>query len=236
MAEEMSKYDKFFMPYEFDFRGRAYAKPLLNPQKDDLNKGLLLLANKKPIGERGLYWLKFIVATLGEQDGIDKKHPDERVKWTEEHLPEIEAIAYNPLDCLEMWAQGDNRFQYYAACKELVNALTNPEGAEAYCSGFPIGFDGACSGMQHYSAMTLDEKSGRLVNLCDAERQDLYGYVANKVLEDINQLITEAKPNRIIIPRHKSGSEVIEEMEIEEASMAQHWLDSGLIGRSLVKA
>ncbi|MCS5736963.1 hypothetical protein, partial [Herbiconiux daphne] len=57
-AQKFSQYDQIFMPYYCDFRGRIYAAPSFNPQGGDVMKALLTPAQKKPMGERGWYWLR----------------------------------------------------------------------------------------------------------------------------------------------------------------------------------
>ena len=79
-----------------DFRGRAYPiPPHLSHIGDDLSRGLLLFEEAKPLGERGLRWLKIHLANLY---GYDKANFDERVTWVEEHLPDIFDSAEKPLE------------------------------------------------------------------------------------------------------------------------------------------
>ena len=59
----------FYFPHSLDFRGRAYPiPPHLNHVGSDLCRGLLLFAEGKPLGERGLFWLKVHLANLMGQD------------------------------------------------------------------------------------------------------------------------------------------------------------------------
>lgn len=84
------------MPHNLDFRGRAYPiPPHLNHIGDDLSRGLLLFAEAKPLGERGLRWLKIHLANLY---GYDKASFEERLLWAEEHLDDAFDSAENPLD------------------------------------------------------------------------------------------------------------------------------------------
>lgn len=54
-----------------DFRGRVYPiPPHLNHLGNDLCRGLLSFARKKPLGERGLFWLKIQVANLYGNDKV----------------------------------------------------------------------------------------------------------------------------------------------------------------------
>ena len=86
----------FYQPHNLDFRGRAYPiPPHLNHIGDDLSRGLLLFGESKPLGERGLWWLKVHIANLY---GYDKSSFEERVFWTEQHLNDIFDSAENPLE------------------------------------------------------------------------------------------------------------------------------------------
>jgi hypothetical protein len=56
-----------------DFRGRAYPiPPHLSHIGDDLSRGLLLFGEAKPLGERGLRWLKIHLANLFGYDKAKK--------------------------------------------------------------------------------------------------------------------------------------------------------------------
>jgi len=58
-AEQFRSYDKIYFPYNLDFRGRAYpVPPHLSNVGSDLSRGLLVFSESKPLGKRGLYWLK----------------------------------------------------------------------------------------------------------------------------------------------------------------------------------
>lgn len=88
--------DTLYLPHNLDFRGRAYPiPPHLNHLGDDLSRGLLKFAEKKPLGERGLRWLKIHLANLY---GFDKANFDERVAFVEDHLELIYDSATKPLD------------------------------------------------------------------------------------------------------------------------------------------
>jgi DNA-directed RNA polymerase len=61
---------------------------------DDLSRGLLLFGEAKPLGERGLRWLKIHLSNLY---GYDKATFEERVEFVHKHLDDIFDSAENPL-------------------------------------------------------------------------------------------------------------------------------------------
>lgn len=88
--------DVFYQPHSLDFRGRAYPMPLhLNHMGDDLSRGLLKFAEAKPLGVRGLRWLKIHLANLY---GFDKAPFDERVQYVDDRLDEVFDSATKPLE------------------------------------------------------------------------------------------------------------------------------------------
>ena len=60
----------------------------------DICRGLLLFAESKPLGERGLFWLKVHVANMV---GNDKISLQDRATFTETHLEDVFDSADNPL-------------------------------------------------------------------------------------------------------------------------------------------
>lgn len=66
----------------------------MNHLGDDLSRGLLKFSEAKPLGERGLRWLKIHLANLY---GFDKGNFDERANFVMERLDEVYDSAENPL-------------------------------------------------------------------------------------------------------------------------------------------
>lgn len=63
----------FYLPHSVDFRGRAYPiPPHLSHIGSDLSRGLLVFAEGRALGERGLFWLKVQLANMF---GYDKYGP-----------------------------------------------------------------------------------------------------------------------------------------------------------------
>ncbi|OUU13916.1 MAG: hypothetical protein CBB97_25450 [Candidatus Endolissoclinum sp. TMED37] len=175
IAKQYSEYDCFYFPWNLDFRGRMYPIPTtLNPQSNDIGKGLLQFADGQRLTERGWYWWKVGCANAW---GMDKIDFDSRVKWFDEHEEWISACGNDPYFD-HTWREADNPFQFLAFCMEYVRG----DGV----SYLPINMDGTCNGLQHLSAMTLDPIGGKAVNLLDSEEpQDIYSEVAEELKEQL---------------------------------------------------
>ncbi|KAI6022796.1 DNA/RNA polymerase [Pisolithus microcarpus] len=185
--------DVFYLPHNLDFRGRAYPiPPHLNHIGDDLSRGLLMFAEAKPLGERGLRWLKIHLANLY---GFDKGSFDERVAFVMNHLDDIYDSAERPLEGRRWWTTAGDPWQCLSTCMELRAALESGD-PEGYMSTLPIHQDGTCNGLQHYAALGGDREGAAQVNLAATDRpSDVYTYVANMV----NQVVEEdaAKGDRV---------------------------------------
>jgi DNA-directed RNA polymerase, mitochondrial len=127
----------------------------------------------------------------------------------DENIEKIKGSAASPLG-QRWWTEADKPFQFLAACFELISAL---EQGPTFVSRLPVSFNGSCSGLQHLSAMTRDEKTAPLVNLTPQKvPRDIYQAVAKRVKECVDRNV-----------------EVY-----EDGHLAQMWLNYG-IDRKVVK-
>ncbi|KAL5594125.1 hypothetical protein BROUX41_001171 [Berkeleyomyces rouxiae] len=169
----------FYFPHNIDFRGRAYPLPTyLNHMGADHMRGILLFGKGRPLGEKGLRWLKIHLANVA---GYDKASLDEREAFAMEHLQDIYDSATNPLNGKRWWLESEDAWQTLAACFELKAALDSPDPTQ-FVSHLPVHQDGTCNGLQHYAALGGDEWGAKQVNLEPGERPaDVYTAVANLV-------------------------------------------------------
>jgi len=179
-----------------DRRGRLYYRGTPTPQGSDIAKALLHFAIKKPLGPRGVYWLRVHIAN---SYGYDKVRLDERAEWTVKNWPRIQAALSHPEDHPDVWGT-DSPWCMYSAALELQAALAsgNPE---QYKTGIPIHMDATCSGLQHFSALLKDSVGGRFVNLQDetgtGPKQDIYAKVASVALAAMQKdLVGEDTPEK----------------------------------------
>jgi DNA-directed RNA polymerase len=186
--------DVFYLPHNLDFRGRAYPiPPHLNHIGDDLSRGLLLFGDTKPLGERGLRWLKIHLSGLY---GYDKATFDERVEFVHKHLDDIYDSAENPLTGRKWWQKADDPWQCLATCIELKAALDSPDPL-AYECALPVHQDGTCNGLQHYAALGGDARGAKQVNLDVTDRpSDVYTYVANMVEKRMREDLARDPENK----------------------------------------
>lgn len=171
-----------YFPHSMDFRGRIYPMPNhLNPQGDDLAKGLLEFAEAKTIGDRGIFWLKVHTANCF---GVDKVTFEERVAWTDQNMDKLLESAANPVNGVRFWMEADDAFMALAACFELAGVAR--EGAE-YMTSLSIPMDGSCNGLQNFSAMLRDAVGGAATNLLPRDKPaDIYAEVAAVVAKQVH--------------------------------------------------
>ena len=178
LSERLFDEPQFYFPYQLDHRGRAYPVPqLVNPQSDDIGRSLLEFAEGKPLGERGAYWLAIHIANCYWKK--NKVSFDKRLRWVNEHEPEIIAFTDNPLRPQRFWDEADKPWTFLAACQEWKRYR---EQGPDFCSHLPVSMDGTCNGYQHLSAMGRDPIGGSATNLVPADRpEDIYQEVADHV-------------------------------------------------------
>lgn len=173
-AEKFADYETIYFPHAMDWRGRLYPIAThLNPQGDDLAKGLLHFSEGVPLGETGAYWL----AVHGANSyGVDKVSFEERVQWVLDNHNNILESALNPIDGNRWWASADAPWQFLAFCFEWAGYSMQ---GDSYRSHLAVSWDGACNGLQNYSAMLRDPVGGAAVGLVPGEKPaDVYTAVA----------------------------------------------------------
>lgn len=176
VARQYREQDIYFV-YQMDYRGRFYASTRgVHPQGSDLQKALLQARDGKPlVGERAAFWFK--VAGYS-RFGLDKSVPMERRdRWADEHHNMIVACAEDPISNRQ-WTEADEPFQFLAWCFEYRDwkAL-----GDSFVTRLPLGQDGSCNGLQHFSAALRDAVGGAATNLIPTHGQaDIYALVAEE--------------------------------------------------------
>jgi DNA-directed RNA polymerase len=166
--------ERFFIPWSFDYRGRAYPIPaFLTPQDTDFGKSLLQFADAAFITPESEEWLAFQVATTY---GHDKATIQERLDWVRDNQELISSIGKDPLRCLSLWEGVDEPWQFMSACDEYYHCLIE---CDRHWTRLPIATDATCSGLQILAGLAKDASTARLVNVIPGDKpQDAYKVVA----------------------------------------------------------
>jgi len=182
----------FFHRYSCDFRGRIYpGTAYLNEQSSDNAKGLLQYDHAVPFGQQGHLFLAIHTAnSIGE----DKLPLAERIQYVEDNAAEIISWAEDPMTN-RGWMKTDKAWSALACAFEWQKYYEHVEEkglpTETFESRLPVFIDGSNNGVQHLTALALDEKSAPLVNLNvttpgDAPG-DIYMFIANAVWEALEE-------------------------------------------------
>lgn len=175
--------ETFYLPHNLDFRGRAYPiPPYLNQMGADNARALMIFDVGRPLGPKGLMWLKVHFANVC---GYDKASLTDRAKYADDHMDDIRDSVQNPLNGRKWWLQAEDPWQCLATCYELVQAIDSGD-PETFVSHLPVHQDGTCNGLQHYAALGGDIAGARQVNLEPGDKPaDVYTGVAELVKADI---------------------------------------------------
>uniref|UniRef100_A0A669BC71 DNA-directed RNA polymerase n=1 Tax=Oreochromis niloticus TaxID=8128 RepID=A0A669BC71_ORENI len=172
----------FWFPHNMDFRGRTYpCPPYFNHLGSDVTRAILMFAEGKLLGPKGLDWLKIHLVNL---TGLKKRSSLQgRLEYANTIMEDILDSADNPLNGRKWWMNADEPWQALACCMEIANAVRSPDPTQ-FISYFPVHQDGSCNGLQHYAALGRDVIGATSVNLmpCDVP-QDVYSGVAQQVEE-----------------------------------------------------
>ena len=184
-AVDTFKGKEFFLPWSFDYRGRAYPIPsVLSLQDTDFGKSLILFSKSAEINEQGKEWLAFQVATTA---GRDKDSMSDRQQWVRDNLELIENVATDPIGYIHEWEGVSEPWCFLAACREyyeIVIAKTKTT------TNLPIATDATASGLQILSGLCKCKSTAELVNVIPSSRpQDAYQVIAEKALPNIPEKI-----------------------------------------------
>lgn len=182
-SEEFLGEDIYFC-YNADYRGRIY--PLsgqFSPQGSDISRGMLEFANGVEVDpETDLDAIRQIAIVIANNFGEDKISLDDRELWSIFHTEQILECA-DDFEHNQWWTTADKPFLFLLSCLEWKKYIDAKESGTTFVSTMPIAFDGSCNGIQHYSAMFLDPKGAKAVNLVDGEvPSDVYQEVADQAL------------------------------------------------------
>ena len=173
-VERFKKVDRFFIPWSFDYRGRAYPIPaFLTPQDTDFGKSLLRFADESYMTPEAEGWLSFQVATCY---GLDKATMAERLEWTSNNFTLITQVATDPIGSLPEWEAAEEPWQFLAACEEFYHCVI---AADRQFTGLMVATDATCSGLQILAGLARDKSTARLVNVLPGDKPaDAYKVVA----------------------------------------------------------
>ena len=178
--------EKFYIPWSFDYRGRAYPIPaLLTPQDTDFGKSLLKFHNHAAVTHEAKEWLAFQCAT-SYGNGLDKATMRDRQLWVQTNLVRIARIAEDPIGTLPEWEEAEEPWTFLAACDEYYHCVI---AETRLTTNLPVAVDATCSGLQILAGLCRCAGTAELVNVLPGkEPQDAYKVIAE-----------EAKPH---VPEH----------------------------------
>ena len=186
-VQRFKKVPEFFIPWSFDYRGRAYPIPaFLTPQDTDFGKSLIRFANEAYLTPDAEGWLAFQVATCY---GLDKATMTDRLDWVQANLTLIERVATDPIGCLPEWEVAEEPWQFLAACEEYYACVI---ACTRHYTGLMVATDATCSGLQILAGLARDANTARLVNVLPSDKpQDAYKVVAEAAKPDCPEVIRE---------------------------------------------
>ena len=172
----------YFIPWSFDYRGRAYPIPnLLTPQDTDFGKSLILFSKGVKITKKGMDWIKFQLATTY---GLDKATMQERLEWVDkaENRELVHRVWSDPIGNIADWENADEPWLFLAACVEWYELHYE----HRFHTHLPVAVDATCSGLQILAGLSKDASTARMVNVIGSNKpQDAYATIASHSMDAI---------------------------------------------------
>jgi len=184
-VEVFQDVDKFYIPWSFDYRGRAYPIPaFLTPQDTDFGKSLLKFHEQSFMTPEAEDWLAFQVATTY---GKDKDTIQDRIEWALSNHSLITSIATDPLGYLHEWEVADEPWTFLAACDEYYHCIIK---CDRHHTNLPVAVDATCSGLQILAGLARDASTAALVNVLPSDKpQDAYKVIAEQAKPHVPECI-----------------------------------------------
>ena len=177
--------EKFFIPWSFDYRGRAYPIPaFLTPQDTDFGKSLLKFYEQSLMTPKAEEWLAFQVATTY---GKDKDTRKDRIDWTQSNHQLITSVATDPISYLHEWDVAAEPWTFLAACDEYYHCIIK---RDRHHTNLPVAVDATCSGLQILAGLARDASTAALVNVLPSDKpQDAYKVIAEEAKPHVPECI-----------------------------------------------
>jgi len=193
-VERFKTRSEFYIPWSFDYRGRAYPIPaFLTPQDTDFGKSLIRFADESYLKGDATKWLAFQCATTY---GLDKSTMTERLEWVIQYKHLISRVATNPIDNIGDWEGANEPWQFLAACDEYYHCVLSKDRET---TGLCVATDATCSGLQILAGLARDKKTAQLVNVLPADRpQDAYKVIAEMAKYNCPDHIKKVMDRKIV--------------------------------------
>ena len=229
LLDQQKQADRFYLPMNWDFRGRVYHLAEFGFQNTDYLRAMFVFANKGKVTKKNEHHLLRHLANLFG-GGVDKEDHAAREAWARKNMDKILAVGADPKapDSFDFWRSCDEPFQFMNACVEMYNYHQHGEGYE---TGLPIAKDATQSGIQFYAVLGRNSDDGRKVNVAP---QNVPGDLYTNVRDATEELLHE-DIERLEALKEASGNGELNPSDADDLASAYAWRDYGLT-RSLMKS
>jgi DNA-directed RNA polymerase, mitochondrial len=174
IAKDFAELPSIYFPVQADFRGRLYYVPRLNPQGNDLAKGLLEFGNGSTV-QGNEHW--FLIGGANSY-GI-KGSMKERQEWALDNRKLIVEAAQEPWASRAFWEEAADPFPFLAWCREFGDWIDN---RLTFQTRLPVKLDHTASGLQIVGLLHKDETLMKLTNLLEGSYpEDIYMEILKKL-------------------------------------------------------
>ena len=174
IASDFADAPAIYFPVQADFRGRLYYAPRLNPQGNDLAKGLIEFASPSTVMGNEHWFLIGGANSYGIKGSFK-----ERQEWAINNRQCIRQAATSPWEHRAFWEEAADPFPFLAWCREFDDWIDN---RHTFQTRLPVKIDHTASGLQIVALLTKDETLMKLTNLSETDYpSDIYTVILDKL-------------------------------------------------------
>jgi len=178
-AEDLARYERFYLPVYLDFRGRVYYQCSFNPQRSDVVRALMDFADKKPLDDDRYFRAYGARLFTGETDY------HKRLKWYDNDF----AMDFDPQ--ATWWREAKEPLQFLRFCLDWVDFAKESVYKQDHITGMPVYLDASSSVIQHIALLLRSAPLAEAVNLTGFMPQDAYAAIAADMNAKIVSLDSE---------------------------------------------
>lgn len=187
-ALKLAKDEKFYYPYQWDFRSRVYCRSTTSPQPQgpDYSKACIRFGEETPVDDDTP---RYLAVELANHAGMDKVSFHDRIEWVNQNTRNITLVATmmepngDINGALEFLEGMSSPWQFLCSAEEFYHCfiIGDRKTTSIRCS-----VDMSCSGAGIHAGWKLDATDAEAVNVTPSDTpQDLYMRVF-KALQDVN--------------------------------------------------
>lgn len=239
LLDLFSYFERIWLPWNVDARLRHYPISVINHQKEEFQRACFFSVKKHALDANALSELELYLADLyGEVEKVPYNHF--KKLWVETHQMKI----IDPLNNKQWLFKAKKPVLFLAACFEYIKGLSFLKEGKVYMSGLLMWIDASVNALQNFNAIVKNASLAPLLNMSEnyllrpEEKKVILKTSWGHEVEYNLPLRMDLYESFLILVKDqlvKLIAKLDKEKKNSQANRFRHFLESGLLQRSLVK-